>query len=147
VVEIRHPIGPAGVEERRRHRVEVSGALGADRAAGTAERAGPVLPVLRLLEQGQDGVEVPASVAGLGPGVVVGPVPACPYHGIDAARPTEHLAERQPSAKRGDGPRAYALSRQQAAHLGVAGWQQPVMSVRCLSRPSATARGSSWALT
>src|SRR5262249_11393564 len=39
VVEIRHPVGPTGVEKRLRHRMEVPGALDADRAAGTAERA------------------------------------------------------------------------------------------------------------
>src|SRR5262249_45177485 len=66
-----------------------------DRAARAAERTRPVLPVLRLLEQGQDGLEVPAGVAGLRPAVVVGPVAAGPDHGIDAPRPAEHLAQRQ----------------------------------------------------
>src|SRR5262249_2539069 len=70
VVEVRHPAGPAGVDERGRHRVEVTGALDADRAAGAAERAGAALPVLRLLEQGQHGDEVPERVAGLRPTVV-----------------------------------------------------------------------------
>ncbi len=95
VVEVRHAGGPAGVNERGRHGVEVPGALDADRATGAAERAGAVLPVLRLLEQGQHGDEVPERVAGLRPAVVVGPVPAGPHHGIDAARPAEHLAQRQ----------------------------------------------------
>src|SRR5262249_47900628 len=53
------------------------------------------LPVFRLLEQGQDGVKVPAGKAGLRPGVVVGPVPADPGQAIDASRPAEHLAQRQ----------------------------------------------------
>src|SRR5262249_56240405 len=66
-----------------------------DRAARAAELTRPVLPVLRLLEQGQDGLEVPAGVAGLRPAVVVGPVAAGPDHGIDAPRPAEHLAQRQ----------------------------------------------------
>src|SRR5262249_25564857 len=82
-VGVRHPAGLAGVEERGRHRVQAAGALDADRAAGAAELTGTVLPVLRLLEQGQYGVEVPAGVAGRRPAVVVGPVPAGPHHGID----------------------------------------------------------------
>src|SRR5262245_4010445 len=75
--------------------MEVPGALHADRAARAAELTAAVLPVLRPLEQGQHGVEVPAGVAGLRPAVVVGPVAAGPYHGVDAARSTEHLPERQ----------------------------------------------------
>jgi hypothetical protein len=95
VVEVGHPIGPTGVHERGRHRVEIPGALDADRAARAAECTRPALPVLRFLEQGQDGVEIPAGIAGLRPGVVVGPVAAGPRHGIDASRSAEHLAERQ----------------------------------------------------
>src|SRR5262249_56203388 len=48
IVEVRHAVGPAGVEERGRHRVEVPGALDVDRAARAAELTGAVLPVLRL---------------------------------------------------------------------------------------------------
>src|SRR5262247_1808665 len=66
-----------------------------DRAACAAELARPVLPVLRLLEQGQHRVEIPAGIAGLRPAVVVGPVTAGPDHGVDAARSAEHLAQRQ----------------------------------------------------
>src|SRR5499426_4694739 len=83
------------LDERGHHWVEVPGALHADRAARAAELTFTVLPVLRPLEQGQDGVEVPAGVAGLRPAVVVGPVAAGPDHAVDAARPAEHLAERQ----------------------------------------------------
>src|SRR5262245_60548635 len=75
--------------------MEVPGALHADRAARAAELTAAVLPVLRPLEQGQHGVEVPAGVAGLRPAVVVGPVPAGPDHGIDAARSAEYLAQCQ----------------------------------------------------
>src|SRR5215467_14703901 len=95
VVEVRHPGGPAGVDERGRDRVEIPGALDMDRAAGAAELARPVLPVLRLLEQGQHRVEIPAGIAGLRPAVVVGPVTAGPDHRVDAARSAQHLAERQ----------------------------------------------------
>src|SRR5262249_24400225 len=56
---------------------------------------GAALPVLRLLEQGQHGDEVPERVAGLCPAVVVRPVAAGPDHGIDAARPAEDLAQRK----------------------------------------------------
>src|SRR6516162_9526292 len=75
-----------------------------DRAARSAERTRPVLPILRLLEQGQDGLEVPAGVAGLRrPALVVGPVAAGPDHGIDAPRPAEHLAQRQRDGAASDG--------------------------------------------
>src|SRR5262244_833648 len=70
-------------------------ALDADRAARAAELTLAVLPVLGLLEEGQYGMEVPASVAGLRPVLVIGPVAAGPDHGVDAARPAEHLSERQ----------------------------------------------------
>src|SRR5262249_62179605 len=73
-----------------------------DRAARAAERTPAVLPVLRLLEQGHDGPEVPAGVAGLRPAVVVGPVAAGPDHGIYAPRPAEHLAQRQGDGAAGD---------------------------------------------
>src|SRR5262245_23969425 len=66
-----------------------------DRAAGAVELARPVLPVLRLLEQGQHRAEIPAGIAGIRPAVVVGPVTAAPEHGVDAARSAQHLAERQ----------------------------------------------------
>src|SRR5262249_59579383 len=58
-----------------------------------------VLPVLGLLEERQHGMEVPASVAGLRPAIVISPVAAGPDHGVDAARSAEDLSERQ-----GDGP-------------------------------------------
>src|SRR5262249_59083212 len=66
-----------------------------DRAACAAELARPVLPVLRLLDQGPPGAESPAGIAGLRPAVVVGPVTAGPDHGVDAPRSAQHLAERQ----------------------------------------------------
>src|SRR5262245_34250179 len=102
VVEVRHPAGLARVDERGRHRVQVPGPLDADRAARTAERTRAVLPVLRLLEQGQDGAEVPAGVAGRCPGVVVGPVAAGPEHAVDTARAAEYLPERQGEGAAGD---------------------------------------------
>src|SRR4029077_18248321 len=95
VVEVRHPTGPAGVDERGRHGVEIPDALDADRTARAVKCTRPVLPVLRLLEQRQDGVEVPAGIARLRPAVIVGPVAAGPGHGVDASRSAEHLAERQ----------------------------------------------------
>src|SRR4029077_16243538 len=103
-----HPAGPAGVHERGRHRV-VPGTLDADRAALAAELAGAVLPVLRLLEQGQDRIEVPAGVAGLRPAVVVGPVPACPTHAVDASAAAEHLPKRE-----GDGATSDVRARRVA---------------------------------
>jgi hypothetical protein len=66
--------------------------------ARAAELTRPVLPVLRFHEQGQDGTEVPAAIASLRPGVVVGPVPPGPGHGIDAPRSAEHLTQRQGNA-------------------------------------------------
>src|SRR5262247_3229017 len=83
------------LDERGHHWVEVPGALHADRAARAAELTFAVLPILRPLEQGQHGVEVPAGVAGLRPAVVVSPVAAGPDHGVDAARSADHLPERQ----------------------------------------------------
>src|SRR6516225_1252949 len=73
-----------------------------DRAARTAELTRPVLPVLRLLEQGHHRVEIPAGIAGLCPAVVVAPVAAGPDHGVDAARPAEYLAQRQGDGAAGD---------------------------------------------
>jgi hypothetical protein len=84
VVEVRHPVGLARVDERGGHRVKVSGPFDVGRPLGTAELAGPVLPVLRLLEQWQDGVEVPAGVAG-----------RRPDQAVDAPSAAEHLAERK----------------------------------------------------
>src|SRR5262249_61259951 len=69
--------------------------LDVDRPPGPSELARPVLPVLRLLEQGQHGVEVPAGVAGRRPAIVVGSVTAGPDHAVDAPRAAEHLAEPQ----------------------------------------------------
>src|SRR5262249_57172950 len=60
-----------------------------------AELTLAVLPVLGLLEERQYGMEVPASVAGLRPALVIGPVAAGPDHRIDAARSADHLSERQ----------------------------------------------------
>src|SRR5262249_34700891 len=59
-------------------------------------------PIFRLLEQGQDGAEVPAGVAGRRPAVVVGPVAAGPEQGVDAPRAAQHLAERQGDGAAGD---------------------------------------------
>src|SRR5262249_45898380 len=70
-------------------------ALDADRAARAAELTLAVLPVLGLLEEGQYGMEVPASVAGLRPVLVIRPVASSPDHAVDAARSAEHLSERQ----------------------------------------------------
>src|SRR5262249_58704608 len=95
VVEVRHPVRPASVDERGRRRVKVLSALDADRAARAAELTLAVLPILGLLEERQYGMEVPASVASLRPALVIGPVAAGPDHAVDAARSAEHLSERQ----------------------------------------------------
>src|SRR5262249_34348305 len=102
VVAVRHPVGPAGVDERGRDRVEIPGTLDMDRAARAAELTRPVLPVLRHLEQGQHRAEIPAGIAGLCPTVVVARVTAGPAHGVDAPRPAEYLAQRQGDGTAGD---------------------------------------------
>src|SRR5262249_57401344 len=66
-----------------------------DWAARAAELTFAILPVFGLLEERQYGMEVPASVAGLRPALVIGPVAAGPDHAVDAARSAEHLTERQ----------------------------------------------------
>src|SRR5262249_5362940 len=96
------PVGPAGVDERGRRRVQVLRALDPDRAARAAELTLAVLPVLGLLEERQYRMEVPASVAGLRPALVIGPMAAGPDHAVDAARSTEHLTERQGDASVSD---------------------------------------------
>src|SRR5262249_14318233 len=95
VVQVRHPEGPTCLDERGSHRVETLRPIDVDRPPGPPELARPVLPVLRLLEQGQHGAEVPAGVAGRRPVVVVGSVTAGPDHAVDAPRAAEHLAEPQ----------------------------------------------------
>src|SRR5262245_33602106 len=94
VVEVRHPVRPASRDERGRYRVQLLSALDSDRPARAAELTLAVLPVLGLLEERQHAMEVPASVAGLCPAIVIGPVAAGPDHGVDAARSAEHLSER-----------------------------------------------------
>src|SRR5499426_2183802 len=95
VVEVRHPVRPASVDEGGRRRVQLLSALDADWAARAAELILTILPVLGLLEERQYGMEVPASVAGLRPVLVIGPVASGPDHRVDAARSAEHLSERQ----------------------------------------------------
>src|SRR5215471_15262531 len=53
VVEVRHPVRPASVDERGRRRVQLLSALDPDRAAHASELALAVLPVLGLLEERQ----------------------------------------------------------------------------------------------
>ena len=77
------------VAERRAHRVRH-----VQRPAGAVELVGAALLVLRLLEERQHRIPVPALAAALAPAVVIGRGAAHVDHAVDRAGAAQHLAAR-----------------------------------------------------
>ena len=83
-----------GLDEALGQRVGAAQVLHAQRAVGAVQVVTAAQVALGLAEPGQHVVERPAGVAGSGPVVVVLPLATDVDHGVDRARPAQHLAAR-----------------------------------------------------
>jgi hypothetical protein len=94
VLDERVAQGERRLDERARGGVRVGDAGDRQVAARAVPGPGAVDVVLRALEQRQDAVPVPARAALVGPGVVVGAVPAHVDHAVERAAAAEHASAR-----------------------------------------------------